>query len=99
MQIYKDGAAAITLGGVTYTADERGIIVIPGDFIPAHACRQGFVSAKGRIAELEQARLNALAHSKTAAAPPAPKTETPTPPAEDAGGALETESKAAKKRS
>lgn len=52
MQLYKDGCNTLTLGGVDYPADERGIIEVPDDKITSSVWTQGFVSAAGRLAQL-----------------------------------------------
>lgn len=53
MRIYKAGAASVTLSGQTFTADADGIIDVP-DHLVGNAFTQGFVSAKGRMRQLQQ---------------------------------------------
>jgi LEA14-like dessication related protein len=52
MKIYNPHKTTITLNGITYKADESGIIDIPDNKMNDSVWGQGFVSAKGRIAEL-----------------------------------------------
>lgn len=56
MKVYKSGEIGITLNGDFYPADSDGIIEIP-DSLQNGAFTRGFVSAKGRYAELEIKRL------------------------------------------
>ncbi len=66
MQIYKTGCNQITLMGATYAADERGIIDVPDDKINSSVWSQGFVSARGRIAQLDKESEAAIAPIITA---------------------------------
>lgn len=52
MQVYQQGCDQITIGKTTYVADERGIITFPDSEVNSSVWSSGFVSAKGRIAEL-----------------------------------------------
>lgn len=79
MQIYKAGTTTITLSGTTYQADERGIIDVPDDKINSSVWIHGFVSANGRLKELEaQKATEPVADSATKA----PVIEHPAPTAE-----------------
>lgn len=53
MLIYKAGTNKITLRGTDYIADENGIIDVPDDKIDSSVWASGFVSARGRLQELE----------------------------------------------
>lgn len=53
MLIYKAGSNKITLKGTDYIADENGIIDVPDDKIDSSVWASGFVSARGRLQELE----------------------------------------------
>ncbi|SJM96021.1 hypothetical protein [Crenothrix polyspora] len=62
MKIYKWGVNSITLVGQTYDADSDDIITIP-DHLQRSAFTKGFVSAKGRQAQLDAEKAAALARA------------------------------------
>lgn len=70
MQIYNPNKTSITLSGISYAADENGIIGLPDDKVSSSVWTQGFVHAKGRLAELA---------ALTAEPLPTPDPETNTP--------------------
>ena len=52
MQLYHPNKTSLTLNGVTYSADEHGIIDVPDSQMNSSVWTQGFVNAKGRLAQL-----------------------------------------------
>ena len=67
MKIYKAGATGITLAGQAFSADGDGIIDVP-DHLASNAFHQGFVSAKGRMRELQAVAKAAVTLPMTAEA-------------------------------
>ncbi len=76
MKVYKHNALQITISTGTFVADENGIIDIPDNQVTSAVWSQGFVHAKGRLAQLERERTEAAA-AKAAAAPVAAKASKP----------------------
>ena len=65
MEIYKPNTNQINVAGITYTADADGIIDLPDDKITSRIWQNGFVSAKGRRAQLEREQLASIATPTT----------------------------------
>lgn len=65
MKIYKLGALSLLLSGMTYTADEDGIIDVPDDAVTQDVFAAGFVLADGKLAEIARKKA-ALAETQTA---------------------------------
>jgi len=70
-RIYKAGEDSITVLGVTYTADQDGIITIPDDGFSQSVYQKGWVPAKGREAQRERRQQADAAIDTVAAAAPA----------------------------
>jgi len=66
MQLYKANTNKLTLGGVEYVADDNGIIDVPDDKVSSSVWGWGFVSAKGRLAQLEREAAESVAVSAAA---------------------------------
>lgn len=90
MQLYKHGCNTLTLGGIAYPADERGIIEVPDDKITSSVWTQGFVSAAGRLAQLTvraepETETTALASSESPTPAERPATDLPSPDQDGSG--------------
>lgn len=90
MQLYKDGCNTLTLGGVDYPADERGIIEVPDDKITSSVWTQGFVSAAGRLAQLAaraepETKTTTLAADESPTPAERPATNLPSPDQDSLG--------------
>lgn len=50
MQLYNPCKTSLNLNGITYTADENGIITVPDDQLNSSVWTQGFISAHANLA-------------------------------------------------
>lgn len=66
MKLYHPTKTSLTLGGVVYSADGHGVIEVPDSQMNSSVWTQGFVDAKGRIAQVaEQAQAEQAAPAPT----------------------------------
>lgn len=49
MYLYNPCKTSLTLNGITYAADEKGIITVPDDQLNSGVWTQGFISAHARL--------------------------------------------------
>ncbi len=56
MKVYKRDEPQLELGGVTYHADDNGVIDIPDGQVTSKVWANGFILADGHLAELERLR-------------------------------------------
>jgi hypothetical protein len=76
MKLYNPCKTSLNLNGLTYTADENGIITIPDDQLNSSVWTQGFISAHANLDR------RAAVTETQSLAPPAPALSPSPAPAE-----------------